>query len=212
MHRCFQQTHKINLHGAGSFRPLEEAVVQHQVRNTLFQELQGSCGAACPLSTASPIKCAYRNRVYTRTNRKTSKSKCCDWQIRCSIPLFFFSFFLLPLRNTQSLNSRLQGAGGWELAQTLLHGTGCVLKWFRLQVFLSHRWCEAGVEEKISSHLSWFMMYCKFYINLTKLFSSLLAVPLKTALPLICSALNYKNAIFKDSNPHLTPHLYWAWR
>lgn len=96
MHRCFQQTHKIILHGAGCLCLLEEAVVQHQVRNTLLQELQGSCGAACPSSIASPTKCAYRNQVYTQANRKTSKSKCCDRQMRCSMPHFFFLILASP--------------------------------------------------------------------------------------------------------------------
>lgn len=38
--------------------------------------------------------------------------------------------------------------------------------------------------------------YGGFYINLTKLFPSLLAVPLETDLPPVYSALNDKNTIF----------------
>lgn len=71
-----------------------------------------------------PPNCAYRNQVSTQADRKTSKFKCCDWQRRCSMTHIFFFLFLLPLRNTQNLNSRLQGAEGWELAQT---------HWYRIQ-------------------------------------------------------------------------------
>lgn len=37
------------------------------------------------------------------------------------MPHFFFFLLSLPLRNTQSLNSRLQGTGGREPAQSLCH-------------------------------------------------------------------------------------------
>lgn len=74
MYECFEQMHKINLHGAGCLCPLEEAVIPHQVRNILLQQLQGSFGAACPASIAFTANCAYRNQLSTQANSKTSKS------------------------------------------------------------------------------------------------------------------------------------------
>lgn len=74
--------------------------------------------------------------------------------------LFFFLTFSSPQKYPKIELQAAGNRGERASTATLPPGTGCVLNGFGLLVFLSHRWCQAGVGEKsISSHLSWFIMY-----------------------------------------------------
>lgn len=125
---------------------------------------------------------AHRSLVSTEAKSKTSKSKCCGWSRRCSMPhVSFFFLFSLSLRNIQGLNSRQHWAREREPAQALC----CLVQ--------GVSWMDSG--SKFSETVmmsSWrggekdfillILIYCVpsaaggFYTNHTTLLSSLLAI------------------------------------
>lgn len=104
---------------------------------------------------------AHTSLVSTEAKSKTSKSKCCGWSRRCSMPhVFFFLIFPLPQKYPRLERQAALSKGEGASTGTLLSGAVCLLNGFRLQAFLKQWWCQVGEGvKKISPCLSWFIVY-----------------------------------------------------